>query len=83
MNGSNLSHAIGPNCGKCKFFVDTGEKKTELGECHRYPPRVDSMLVGLKEDGEPIIHRIVTPGLTPVHGWCGEYVQKLVIPAAG
>lgn len=79
MNGSVPGLVGGNSCDRCKYFVDVGSPDG-LGECHRYPPRTDSMLVGLKETGEPIIHRLVTPGITPAHGWCGEFVVRLVIP---
>lgn len=84
------------SCAECKFFLHMGEytKLEGLGECHRFPPKSDALLVDMKEvevklpDGKvvkqhkPDFAIIVVPTRTPLMGWCGEYVPALKIPTA-
>lgn len=84
------------SCADCKFFLNLGDltKIEGLGECHRYPPRTDALLVGMKkrkmklptgqeiEQDSPEFVNVVVPTKVPLMGWCGEYAKALVIPTA-
>jgi len=52
-----------PRCGTCAFFES--DKKTEIGECHRYPPI-------LLPDEQGVSFSFT---LTAADDWCGEFVR--------
>lgn len=72
--------AIGqPACATCKFYTPPNPQDpgaNGIGECRRYPPRVDHVMVAL-EKGTPSFHRIVQVSMTHMSNWCGEYVAKI------
>jgi hypothetical protein len=53
-----------PHCATCAFFES--DKKTELGECHRYPPTL------LPEEEGRLSFSFA---LTASDEWCGEFVR--------
>jgi len=74
-------------CLNCKFFLSIPTTdKDGIGECHRFPPRTDALLLGVGkgDQGQPIpqFSMVVTPAKTSVTNWCGEYQKGLVIPTA-
>ena len=67
-------------CMNCKFFrppadMDPDLVKQGIGNCYRYPPTTDHAMVAL-ENGVPQFHRIIQIALTPMSGWCGEFIRR-------
>jgi hypothetical protein len=66
-------------CSGCRFWLNWDSENSNLGECHRYPPRMAT------------VHRVVAEGpstttirpedggwpLTSPDDWCGEFQPPL------
>jgi hypothetical protein len=62
-------------CGSCRFWLNWDSEMTNLGECHRFPPR---MLMVHRTDVEGESAATVRPEdggwpLTYPDDWCGEF----------
>jgi hypothetical protein len=71
-------------CMNCKFFnmvpaPPNQPQDQQLGECRRFPPVTDNILIGMTKDGIPQFQRIVSPNMTSPTQWCGEYVFKVAL----
>ena len=65
-------------CETCRFWTDVDEGVSDLGDCHRYPPK---MAIELKGDACDVIKpRYGGWPLTFATDWCGEY-QPTPTPA--
>ena len=53
-----------PMCLTCAFFKS--DNKTEIGECHRYPP------ISLPEDDGGLSFSFP---ITAADEWCGEFIR--------
>ena len=67
----------GQECKNCIFFTDDGMEGEDVGECHRYPPKM-----AMTKRQETLANDIENTwvGLYPevfVGGWCGEWQKKV------
>ena len=71
------------HCSECRFWLNWDSEMTNLGECHRFPPR---MLAVQRPDAEGESAATVRPNdggwpLTSPDDWCGEFQRPS--PRAG
>jgi hypothetical protein len=70
-------------CNGCRFWLNWDSEDTNLGECHRFPPRMATVpRTGAGQDSAVTVR----PGdggwpLTYPDDWCGEF-QPVPTPAA-
>ena len=62
-------------CSGCRFWLNWDSEMTNLGECHRYPPRMATVH---RIDAEGAFTTTIRPDdggwpLTAPHDWCGEF----------
>ncbi len=55
-------------CSLCRFWLNWDSEMTNLGECHRFPPRVAAS----PADGDESANQPRWP-LTAPDEWCGEF----------
>jgi hypothetical protein len=62
-------------CSECRFWLNWDSEGSNLGECHRYPPRMATVLRAGAEGATPVMVRPEDGGwpLTAPDDWCGEY----------
>ena len=70
-------------CAECRFWLNWDSEMTNLGECHRYPPRMTTVS---RNDGEEESAATLRPSdggwpLTAPDDWCGEF-QRTAGPVA-
>jgi hypothetical protein len=70
-------------CSECRFWLNWDSEMTNLGECHRFPPRMATVR---RVDGDESAAATVRPEgggwpLTAPDDWCGEF-QRPLTPAA-
>ena len=66
-------------CSACRFWLNWDSEMTNLGECHRFPPRMATLP---RADGEGTAVGTVRPDdggwpLTAPEDWCGEFQRPL------
>jgi hypothetical protein len=62
-------------CSGCRFWLNWDSEMTNLGECHRFPPRMAS---AHRVEGDQTLFSTVRPEdggwpLTYPDEWCGEF----------
>lgn len=62
-------------CKTCKFFFRQVQNPSE---CHFDPPRTTVLLLGLDPKGAPVLHHVVTRGITH-EGMeaCGRHLPRI------
>jgi hypothetical protein len=72
-------------CSGCRFWLNWDSEQTNLGECHRYPPRMATIHRTDAEGTTTITVRPEEGGwpLTAPDDWCGEYQRPLTGAGAG
>ena len=68
-------------CSGCRFWLNWDSEMTNLGECHRFPPRMAT--ARQTDPEEEIVTARPTDGgwpLTAPDDWCGEYQRALNLP---
>jgi len=64
-----MSGPSGEECSHCYYFQPDGEEVVGFGFCHRYPPKIHTTLIYLKDDkDEAGFPEPVSDGQ-----WCGEF----------
>jgi hypothetical protein len=70
-------------CAGCRFWLNWDTENTNLGECHRYPPRMVTV-----QGSDPDVPTTETARpenggwpLTYPDDWCGEFQRPLTQPA--
>jgi hypothetical protein len=73
-----MSESIMEQCGGCRFWLNWDSEMTNLGECHRYPPRMAT--VHRVDAGEALTRTLRPEGggwpLTAPDDWCGEFLPR-------
>jgi hypothetical protein len=59
-------------CSSCKFWDQGAKSLGDVGECHRYAPRLIMAGCGIGENPEYNSTWCGTDGVD----WCGEYKEK-------
>jgi hypothetical protein len=72
-------------CSGCRFWLNWDSEMTNLGECHRFPPRMET---ARRTDGDEEVLVTIRPAdggwpLTAPEDWCGEYQHPLTLPPEG
>ncbi len=64
-------------CSACRFWLNWDSEGTNLGECHRFPPRMATVLRAGAEGASAVMVRPEDGGwpLTAPDDWCGEFQQ--------
>ncbi len=62
-------------CNLCRFWLNWDSEMTNLGECHRFPPRMTTVS---QTEGDEVSFATVRPvdggwPLTAPDDWCGEF----------
>jgi hypothetical protein len=67
------------NCKGCRFWLNWDAEETNLGECHRFPPRMATVPRSGAESTYMATLRPADGGwpLTYPDDWCGEFQQPL------
>ena len=62
-------------CSECRFWLNWDSEMTNLGECHRFPPRMATRPGGGGDDESVATVRPEDGGwpLTSPTDWCGEF----------
>ncbi|HEX5272247.1 MAG TPA: hypothetical protein VFW33_17240 [Gemmataceae bacterium] len=63
-------------CSECRFWLNWDSEGTNLGECHRFPPRMATVLRADAEGGASAVMVRPEDGgwpLTAPDDWCGEF----------
>jgi hypothetical protein len=70
-------------CSGCRFWLNWDSEQSNLGECHRFPPRMATVLRIAGDNGSAATVRPEDGGwpLTAPDDWCGEF-QRAPAPAA-
>lgn len=71
-------------CSGCRFWLNWDSESTNLGECHRYPPQMETARQ-TDVEGETIVTVRPSDGGWPVTApddWCGEYQRAPRLAAA-
>jgi hypothetical protein len=71
-------------CDTCRFWRNWDSEMTNLGECHRFPPRMATVH---QKDAEGETAATIRPAdggwpLTSPDDWCGEFQPKATRAAA-
>ena len=66
-------------CKQCRFWLNWDSENTNLGECHRFPPRMATRHDSGPEGTAAITVRPEDGGwpLTYPDDWCGEFQRPL------
>jgi hypothetical protein len=66
-------------CSGCRFWLNWDSENSNLGECHRYPPRMATVHRVAAEGPSTMTIRPEDGGwpLTAPHDWCGEFQPPL------
>ena len=72
------------HCSGCRFWLNWDSENSNLGECHRYPPRMATVQ---RIEAEGPSTRTIRPEdggwpLTAPDDWCGEFQPPLSRSAA-
>ena len=69
-------------CKGCRFWLNWDTEDTNLGECHRFPPRMATVTGSGPEHLSATTLRPVDGGwpLTYPDDWCGEFQHPLTRP---
>jgi hypothetical protein len=72
-------------CSGCRFWLNWDSEDTNLGECHRFPPRMATVQRIDAEGSFPTTIRPEDGGwpLTAPQDWCGEFQRQPTAAAAG
>jgi len=68
-------------CSACRFWLNWDSEMTNLGECHRFPPRMATARHA-DADEEAVVTVRPTDGgwpWTAPDDWCGEFQRALTI----
>jgi hypothetical protein len=71
------------NCKGCRFWLNWDTEDTNLGECHRFPPRM-LIVGGSGAEGTSAVTLRPDDGgwpLTYPDDWCGEFQHAVARPA--
>jgi hypothetical protein len=70
-------------CKLCRFWLNWDTEDTNLGECHRFPPRMAATLESSSEGPSATTVRPEDGGwpLTYPDDWCGEFQPRQTQPA--
>ena len=62
-------------CSECRFWRNWDSEMTNLGECHRFPPRMAPVLRSDAAETAAVTVRPTDGGwpLTAPDDWCGEF----------
>lgn len=71
------------HCKGCRFWLNWDTEDSNLGECHRYPPRMAAVLGGGTDGPSAASVRPEDGGwpLTYPDDWCGEFQPLAHRPA--
>jgi hypothetical protein len=71
-------------CSECRFWLNWDSEGSNLGECHRFPPRMATVLRAGDEGASAVVVRPEDGGwpLTAPDDWCGEYQHPPGRPGA-
>jgi hypothetical protein len=71
------------NCKRCRFWLNWDTEDTNLGECHRFPPRMKMVQASGPEGSVTATVRPDDGGwpLTYPDDWCGEFQPAAAPPA--
>jgi hypothetical protein len=71
------------NCKGCRFWLNWDTEDTNLGECHRFPPRMMTVRETGPEGPSTATVRPEDGGwpLTYPDDWCGEFQHSPTRPA--
>jgi hypothetical protein len=71
-------------CSACRFWLNWDSEGTNLGECHRFPPRMATVLRSGAEGASAVMVRPEDGGwpLTAPDDWCGEFQYPPTRPGA-
>ena len=71
------------NCKRCRFWLNWDTEDTNLGECHRFPPRMALVHGSGPEGASTATVRPEDGGwpLTYPDDWCGEFQPSASAPA--
>jgi hypothetical protein len=66
-------------CSECRFWLNWDSEGSNLGECHRFPPRMATVLRSDVEGPAAVMVRPEDGGwpLTAPDDWCGEFQRPL------
>jgi hypothetical protein len=67
------------NCKGCRFWLNWDTEDTNMGECHRFPPRMATVQASGSEGPSKMTVRPEDGGwpLTYPDDWCGEFQPSL------
>lgn len=69
-------------CSECRFWLNWDSETTNLGECHRFPPRMATARQPAADE-EAVITLRPQDGswpLTAPDDWCGEFQRSRALP---
>lgn len=68
---------IGEHCGNCRFNRMTpGADKTLMSVCHRFPPQIQAVVVGMHPANGPQWTVTAHKPIVNTQEWCGEWKPK-------
>jgi hypothetical protein len=69
-------------CSACRFWLNWDSEMTNLGECHRFPPRMAAIYRSDAGEGSAATVRPADGGwpLTAPDDWCGEFQRSAGAP---